>query len=165
MSGGGQAAAGKARGAEDRAADAGFVPQESNATPDPDSAGQAGGVAANAMGDMTDMLGAMFSGDTRRAGQDIADMSRTPEGGPHEGRPVHSTAAEWPSGIWREGDSIGHPGTPMTSEGDVVDKFEGTIPSSVPPKSPPEMDQNPPESVTAGPTGGYTTRGGDNRAV
>lgn len=63
-----------------RAADAGFVPEESNATPDPDSAGQAGGVAANAMGDMTDMLGAMFSGDTRRAGQDIADMSRTPEG-------------------------------------------------------------------------------------
>lgn len=63
-----------------RAADKGFVPQESNAVPDADSAGQAGGVSAGAVGDMADMVGAVFSGDAKRAGKDVADMTHTAEG-------------------------------------------------------------------------------------
>lgn len=164
MSGSGEAAAGKTRGVEGRVADAGFVPRESNAVPDPDAAGQAGGVGADAVGDMADMVGAMFSGDQKRVGHDVADMTRQREGVDRHAKTPHSTAAEWPKGIFREAADTAD-GAQKTSTGEVVDRFDGTIPGSSPPSSPPEIDQNPPESVTAGPTSGYTARGGDNRPV
>jgi hypothetical protein len=41
----------------------------------------------------------------------------------------------------------------------------GTIPRVDPSEELPEVDQDPPESVAAGPTPGYSPRGGDQRPI
>lgn len=47
----------------------------------------------------------------------------------------------------------------------VTGTHAGTIPRVDPSEELPEVDQNPPESVTAGPTAGYAARGGDNQPI
>lgn len=46
-----------------------------------------------------------------------------------------------------------------------LSKHAGTIPAADPSKELPDVDQHPPDSVAAGPTPGYSARGGDNRPV
>lgn len=58
-----------------RVSNAGFEPG-SDAVPSPDVAGRAGGIGADIMGDMMDMMGAAGKGDAKRAAADIADMAR-----------------------------------------------------------------------------------------
>jgi len=41
----------------------------------------------------------------------------------------------------------------------------GTIPRVDPSEELPEVDQDPPENVAAGPTPGYAARGGDTRPI
>lgn len=53
----------------------GFVPS-GDAVPSPDSAGRAGGIGSDIMGDVMDTMHAAVKGDKTRAAADIADMAR-----------------------------------------------------------------------------------------
>eukprot|EP00775_Hariotina_reticulata_P011428 gene11428-11574_t len=116
------------------------------------------------MGDITDMVAAAFAGDDRRAAKDVADLTRSNEA--HispDTHPPHTTSQDWPRDSLADqpaaADDSGHPAASDTS-------YEGTIPSSSPPKEPPALEQNPPEQAVAGVAGGgYAARGGDNRAI
>ncbi len=62
-----------------RVSGGGFVPSD-DAVESPGNAGQGGGIGADIMGDMMDMMGAAGK-DDKRAARDVADMARQSNSG------------------------------------------------------------------------------------
>ncbi|WIA12273.1 hypothetical protein OEZ85_012333 [Tetradesmus obliquus] len=150
-----------AAAADASAKSSGFV-ASGDASPSPEAAGQAGGPGLGAMGDIVDAVGGAFSGDGKRVERAVEDLTHEGQGVSRNAKPPHTTSQDWPRGGLQEGTATRSDDSQAEVE---VEKYEGTIPSSSPPKSPPAIDQDPPESVTAGPTPGYDARGGDNRTI